>query len=115
MEHANDAVAPFYACRSRDGGPVEVRQADPARVVAIIPHDINGLPGREGWTWGTRVARGLCYDGAMLARVSRSRMQGLLLGLVVGAILMFGWMLALGYQSADQCVNVGPYANVSNG
>jgi hypothetical protein len=115
MEHVNDATPPFYACRSRDRGPVEVRQTDPARVVAIIPHDINGLPGREGWAWGTRVARGLCYDTAGVQRAHRAGRVGFFAGLALGGVVMFCMMLAMGYVPPSQCVNVGPYATVPNG
>lgn len=107
MEHANEVTAEFYAVAD-ERGAVSVRQARPSRVVAVIPHDINGLPGREGWKWGTRVARGLCYETAGLRRAHRSGVRGLLIGLALGGVLMFAGMVGQGYVPGSRCVEVIP-------
>jgi hypothetical protein len=116
MEHVNSeaATGPFYACGNAFDG-WHVRQAKPSRVVAVIPHDINGLPGREGSKWATRIARGLCYDTAGLQRAHRAGRAGFAAGLMVGLLVM---LVVIGYfqmRPASQCVDVGPYTVVPNG
>lgn len=113
MEHVKDDRPAFYTELDRNGF-IRVWQNRPRRPVLCVMGG-NGFSRSEEIMWANRAARALSYDGAMLARAHRSRAVGVLIGLVVGGLLMFGGMLALGYQSADQCVNVGPYANVPNG
>jgi hypothetical protein len=92
-----------------------VRQAKPNRAIAIIPHNINGVPANEGWKWGTRIARGLCYESAGMDRARRAGAKGFAAGLLFGGVIMFAWMLGLGWQPASSCVDVGPYVAVPNG
>lgn len=116
MEHVNYAqvTAPFYAVADANGA-VTVRQAKPARTVAVIPHDINGLPASEGWKWGTRISRALCYDAVSGRRVRSAGWTGFWAGLALGGVAMWAFMLGLGYVPPSQCVDVGDYITVPNG
>lgn len=114
MEHVNEATAAFYACADMSG-QVTVRQAWPARVVAVIPHGVNGMPESEGWKWGTRIARGLCYHTAGLNRAHRAFWRGTIVGGVIGVVLGGLLLVSAGWKSPTACVNVGPYSSIPNG
>jgi hypothetical protein len=116
MEHVNDqaAVGPFYPVSDMQGA-VSVRQAKPARTVAVIPHGVNGMPESEGWKWGTRIARALCYDTAGLNRAHRAFRHGLIIGGLFAAFGALGAAYGMQLRPASQCVDVGPYTTVPNG
>jgi hypothetical protein len=115
MEHAFDVVtARFFARRGETGrGPVQVVDAARAQTIALVnPGAGNDA---EQWKWANRIARALCYESAGMARAHRAGAKGFAAGLLFGGVIMFAWMLGLGWQPASSCVDVGPYVAVPNG